>query len=180
MEAALGIIRRGLATLTIRAVADAAGVSIASVTYHFPSRDELVQAVCAEAMARDVAATGRVMDELRADRNLLTMSAEDFADWLVDLIYDPASWAVPMFGIYLEISRQPELAGVCRAWEQAIVDLLSGLLSDAGAPNPVQGARILAASLDGIRLPMLADAGEASRLLDAADLAYLLTFLLAR
>ncbi|MFC9995495.1 TetR/AcrR family transcriptional regulator [Nocardia sp. NPDC127526] len=180
MTAAIRVIRTGIPSVTIRAVAEAAGVSIASVTYHFPTRTHLIRELCGEVAKRDAIATSRAFDELRAQSDLATISPVHLSKWLLNLLYDPDQWILTMFSTYLEIAREPELAPICRKWEQSLVDILATALAEAGAPAPDRAARLLAATLDGMRLPLLAEPRTTPRQIEIDDLAALLGWLLNR
>lgn len=172
--------RRGLPELTTRALADAAGVSLASITYHFATRAELVQATCVEAMRQDLTMLNQAVDDLRADTDLQAITPGELAGWCMDLVCDPQGWARPMFSFYLEAVRQPELAAVAEQWQDASLEVAGGMLAEAGAPHPTSAAVLLTATLAGLRLPLLARADTDSVRAHRDDLARLLEWILGR
>ncbi|MFI5782832.1 TetR/AcrR family transcriptional regulator [Nocardia sp. NPDC051570] len=157
LDTALDLVRRnGLPALTIRAVATAAGVSLASITYHFATRDDLIAATCAEAMRRDVSDTQRFIDTLRAETTPGSVTAEELADRCLAQIYDADGWALIMLSLYLECVRRPELAALAEQWNRELLDLTTAALTELGASQPRPTAELLLATLDGLRLPALA------------------------
>ncbi|MFF0635036.1 TetR/AcrR family transcriptional regulator [Nocardia sp. NPDC004151] len=157
LDAALELVARdGLPALTTRALAAAAGVSLASITYHFPTRAELVYSTCEEAVRRDIASTREMLGELRRDFDLRTASPADLADrWLL-MSMAPTRRIMSVFSLYLEVVRQPDLAPLVVRWNDETLELVVATLTEAGAPQPIAAARVLSAALDGLRLPMVA------------------------
>lgn len=79
-EAALRVIgRAGIDSVTHRAVAAEAGVSLGAVTHHFPTRDAIVDAALRLAVAREV---GR----LQALANALKRERFDVEVWIATLV----------------------------------------------------------------------------------------------
>ncbi|WP_433662376.1 TetR/AcrR family transcriptional regulator [Nocardia sp. CA-128927] len=172
--------RRGLSALHARSLAAEAGVSPASIVYHFPTRADLIQATCVEAMQRDLATLRQAADDLRARADLRTMPVDDLAEWLLKLVADRQGPGMPMLSFYLEIVRQPELSAVATQWMDDVREITSTVLTEAGAAQPTSSAVLLQATLNGLRLPLLAcpdlDPVQTYR----ADLARLLHWILDR
>ncbi|WP_433654634.1 TetR/AcrR family transcriptional regulator [Nocardia sp. CA-128927] len=148
--------QRGLAELTIRNLATAAGVSLASITYHFPTRPELVLATCVEAMRQDLAMARRAVQELRTATDLRTIPIDQLAEWLLRLSSGQEGPAMPLLSFYLEIARQPALAAVATQWMDEIREVIADVLAELGADEPASGAVLLHSTLAGLRLPLLA------------------------
>lgn len=71
--------KEGLASLTIRQIAERAGVNVAAVNYHFGSKDALVNEVLAELTAGLREAFGHLADDSRPARERLRQFLDVFA-----------------------------------------------------------------------------------------------------
>jgi AcrR family transcriptional regulator len=71
--------KEGLASLTIRQIAERAGVNVAAVNYHFGSKDALVGEVLAELTAGLRDAFGQLADDSRPARERLGQFLNEFA-----------------------------------------------------------------------------------------------------
>lgn len=181
LAAAVDLVRqRGLPALNARSLAAAAGVSPASIVYHFPTRTDLVQATCVEAMHQDLAVLRQAIDDRRASTDLRTMPIDELAEWLLRLLADRQGPVMPMLSFYLEIVRQPELATVATQWVDEIREITTDVLADIGADHPASSAILLHATLTGLRLPLLARTDLDPVEAHGADLARLLHWILGR
>lgn len=181
LDSALDLVQRqGLPALTTRALASAAGVSLASITYHFPTRADLIHATCSEAARRDLAATADILNALRAEVDLRTVTPAELADRWLDVLFAPDGRIMSVFSLYLEVSRQPELAAVADDWSAHTVAALATALTEAGAPQPHTAAALLASTLDGLRLPLLARPSAVATPEDRDELTLLFTWVLQR
>lgn len=181
LAAAVDFVRqRGLPALHARSLAAAAGVSPASIVYHFPTRADLIQATCVEAMQQDLATLRQAADDLRAGTDLRTIPIDDLAEWLLKLVADRHGPGMPMLSFYLEIVRQPELATVATQWVDEIREITTTVLTEAGAAQPASAAVLLQATLNGLRLPLLARPDLDPVQTYRADLARLLHWILER
>ncbi|CAM4528325.1 TetR family transcriptional regulator [Nocardia ninae] len=181
LATAVDLVRlRGLPALHARNLAAAAEVSPASIVYHFPTRVDLVQATCVEAMQQDLAMLRQATDDLRANTDLRTIPIDELAEWFLKLVADRQGPGMPMLSFYLEIVRQPELATVATQWVDDIREIATTVLTETGAEQPASSATLLQSTLTGLRLPLLArpdlDPVQAYR----ADLARLLHWILDR
>ncbi|RMI29884.1 TetR/AcrR family transcriptional regulator [Nocardia stercoris] len=181
LDAAVELVQRdGLPALTTRALAAAAHVSLASITYHFPTRADLVLATCTEAARRDIAATHDILDRLRTVLDPATVTPTQLADaWLHELTA-PGGRIMSVFTLYLEVARQPELAAVAAAWSAGTRDALAAMLTEFGVAQPLSAAAVLGSALDGLRLPLLAHPDTAPTAQDRADLILLFSWVLGR
>ncbi|MFJ9363524.1 TetR/AcrR family transcriptional regulator [Nocardia sp. NPDC101769] len=181
LDAALDLVSRdGLPALTTRALATAAGVSLASITYHFPTRADLVYSTCAEAVRRDIASTRAILDELRRDFDLRTASPAELADRWLQVSMAPDRRMMSVFSLYLEVVRQPDLAPLVVQWDNETRDLVAAALTEAGAVQPISAAKVLCAALDGLRLPLVAFPDATPTRADRDDLALLFSWALGR
>lgn len=149
------IASHGLDAVTHRRVAEVAGVSPGSATYHFSSREDLIRAAFAYYM--DLA--DRVIERLDAQiRSSSLDPAERVREILCgivteefrDLRYVRAEYEMILYG-----STDPELASFLRVWETRFMGYIAGDLEAAGALRAVETARILANLLRGYELERL-------------------------
>ena len=137
------IAQHGLDAVTHRRVADLAGVSPGSTTYHFASREELIRAAFAFYMSMadrfvstlDRALRASIVDPAERVREILCgLVAEEFAD-------DRQVRAE--YEMILFASKDHELGSFLRQWETRWVGHIATDLEEAGAERAVETARIL-------------------------------------
>lgn len=159
VEAALRVIARGgPAAATHRAVAAEAGVALASTTYHFGSKDEIVSQAFELAVERSIAAVRRATapphpgtpDEL-AERLLGLVEA---------LCADDQAPLAAQYELMLEAGRRPALRSLTARWSRAYLDALEGLLDAAGVAQPRPAAEIVSDLIDGALLARLSEPGD--------------------
>lgn len=153
-EAALELVAgRGYHGASMSAIAQAVGLSKATLYWHFPSKEELFRSVYEEFVREMLSPLGQVLgSEDTAEVKLLRIAKEFLA-----LARDSAAgWRV-----LLQLTIQPELAEtVARVnidesgqWVMA----LAGLFEQLGDPEPNSTARLYMAAMDGVALHVLAD-----------------------
>ena len=150
LEAALRVIaKRGVASVTHRAVATEAGVPLSSTTYYFESLDDLLEGalfrfVSAETERLAAAAElleGRELEPLEAAR-LFRAELEETS--------------VAQFELYLEVSRRPLLREVARRCLDLYEAAAEAALRATGAEHPEAYARAFVALFDGYGLHRIA------------------------
>jgi DNA-binding transcriptional regulator YbjK len=155
LEAALRVIdRRGVDGLTHRAVAAEAGVSLASTTYHFASKQALVEEALGLVTDRSLALVTRHTDgeepltttELAARLEALTVAQLAEAD----------APLIAQYELLLEAGRRPGLRPLAERWDTAYTAALRGLVGRASIPQPDEATAILVAALEGALLGHLA------------------------
>lgn len=114
VDAALGVIERdGVAGLTHRAVAEQAGVSLASTSYHFRGIDDLLMITLARA-------TEDLVDVLRAEAGDASLAG--LARYLADETAARRDLYIAAYELYLLAARRPEFAAATVAWLDALAD----------------------------------------------------------
>ncbi|OYN88851.1 TetR/AcrR family transcriptional regulator [Parenemella sanctibonifatiensis] len=167
-EIAYGVIavmaERGLAAVSLRSVAAAAGISMGRVQHYFATKAELVQHACAmileRAHARFDEAGGSPREQLR---DLLTMG-------LPSSEQDRTGAAV-WYAFIGAAATDPALAAIIREGWDGMQESARRLLVEAGVPDPTVAARALTAISDGLVLRILLghlDAPSARQAIDAA------------
>ena len=145
LRAALDVIgERGVGGTTHRAVAEAAGVPVATTTYYFSSLDELLE----EALRLFVADEVARLDALAAEVDAANGTASDVIRAVAALLADACS--VAQFDLYVEASRRPALREVVIESLDAYRSLAEGLLRRLGARDPERAAPVVVALLDGL------------------------------
>ncbi|HYH52466.1 MAG TPA: TetR family transcriptional regulator [Acidimicrobiia bacterium] len=144
----------GAKSVTHRAVAERAGVPLASTTYYFRSGQELVEEALKLHVAERVA-------ELRAMAAMALQaggaSATDIAERLAQfLVAAPTPILVAQYQMYLEAGRNPALQPAVAEALSAFEGLAASVLNALGARDPQSAAEAFVALLDGFALHRLA------------------------
>jgi DNA-binding transcriptional regulator YbjK len=155
LEAALQVIARsGVDAATHRAVAAEAGVPLASTTYHFASKAELVRDALERVIERSIAAVGR------AAASPLPEGPDALVERLVDFVCaleaeDQAPLAA-QFELMLEAGRRAHLRPLAVRWNDAYMAGMERLARAAGLPDPALAADTLTDLIDGALLNQIA------------------------
>jgi DNA-binding transcriptional regulator YbjK len=162
LAATLVVIERdGVAGVSHRAVAAAADVSVASITYHFPTLDDLLVAALKSA-AEDLAV------ELHGRGSELgARPADELARLIEHSVVRRRGRTLALYELYLYAARRSELRDAAGAWLEPLTEIARTFTADP------QRARLLVAALDGLLMQALAGVRD----LDQADVAALLEVL---
>ncbi len=161
VRAALRIVGEiGPEAVTHRRVAEVAGLPLASTTYWFSSKDELLAAALELAADDDIS-------RLRGAAAGLDATA-DPVEAIVALILSPVGEAlrssraslIAAYSLWLEAARRPGLRQLATRWTDAYHDALANVLERAGAADPHQDAQLLVATADGLVMDQLARGGS--------------------
>jgi DNA-binding transcriptional regulator YbjK len=165
LRAALRIVgETGPEAVTHRRVAEVAGLPLASTTYWFSSKEELLAAALELAAHDDVSRLRETAARLGA--------AADPIDSIVTLILSPVGEAlrtsraslIAAYALWLEAARRPGLRELSTSWTDAYRNALADVLERAGSADPRQDAQLLVAAADGLVMDQLAR-GDSSDLL---------------
>jgi DNA-binding transcriptional regulator YbjK len=162
LAATLAVIERdGVAGVSHRAVAAAADVSVASITYHFPTLDDLLVAALRSA-AEDLAV------ELHGRGSELgARPADELARLIEHSAVRRRGRTLALYELYLYAARRPDLRDAAGAWLEPLTEIARAFTADP------QKARLLVAALDGLLIQALIGARE----VDRRDLAALIDVL---
>lgn len=148
LDATLRVIaEHGVHAVTHRAVAAAGPVPLASTTYHFATKDELVT----EALALVIDRSVELAEEFSADppgtaaglvERLVALSLAQLADARAPL--------AAQFELMLEAGRRPDLRPLAERWDLAYATCLTRLVEAAGLP--AEAAPLLTDLLEGALL----------------------------
>jgi DNA-binding transcriptional regulator YbjK len=156
LEATLKVIGEGgIDTVTHRNVAQAAHLPLASTTYWFASKDELLEEAFRYAAKRDIEslesrlAPARALSDPVAAISIVLLAPEDHHQTIGRFR------AIAAYALWLEAARRPRLRRIARKWTNVYVAAVSELLADAGSSKP-DDAKMLIGAVDGLLLDQLA------------------------
>lgn len=154
LQTTLALIERGgVGAVTHRAVGEASGVPLGSVTYYFPSKDGLLH----DALELWVADEVERLERLAADIEAEGMSAEEGAAAWAERLRANDPHQVAQFELYLQASRTPELRDAVASAFAAYERVAAAGLRAAGLEEPERAAALFVALADGMGLRRVAD-----------------------
>ncbi|MGN6167921.1 MAG: TetR/AcrR family transcriptional regulator [Solirubrobacteraceae bacterium] len=165
LDAVIRIVEEvGADAVTHRRVAEVADLPLASTTYWFESKEQLLTAAVERAADGDIARLHAFIEDAPSD-------APDPIALAVDAMLDPVDESgqasrgslLATYALLLEAARRPALRAVTRRWTDAYLDALGRLLALAGSHDPPSDAALLLAAADGLLVEQLAS-GEDSDL----------------
>jgi AcrR family transcriptional regulator len=144
LQAAARVIARdGFGGLSYRTVAREAGTTHGLVSYHFGSRDRLIEETVAKA--------GREAID-RAQLAPVSGQIEDFARDLVRLAEEAPDEQILQYELAMEARRRPELAPTARELYDQYITVVHETLRSLGIDASAGLARVVFAALDGLML----------------------------
>lgn len=145
----------GFEAVTHRAVADRAGLPLASTTYYFTSLEELIETAVEYLGTEEVA---RLRDRIKALPRR-RRGAEAATELLVDLLAgDPdRKHLISRYERYIACARHPAMRAVERRLLQQRVDAVSEAMARSGRHSRIDMMTALLYSLDGAVVSALVD-----------------------
>jgi DNA-binding transcriptional regulator YbjK len=158
----------GPEAVTHRRVAQVAGLPLASTTYWFSSKDELLAAALEHAAERDIA---RLRAAAAALAEVPAGERRRLIDGLVAAIIDPLERElatcrgslIASYSLWLEAARRPGLRAIARRWTEAYREVAADLLQRAGDRRSGADAEILIGAADGLLMAALAGGERGER-----------------
>lgn len=152
IDAAIEVMARvGLAGLSMRLVASQAQIPLGALTYYFKDKSDLVAQAFAQLSDREIERVVQTADRLQP-----TMTAEQLADLVADMIIDgftsPQGAIVTRYELVTEASRDERLRPMFEAWYAAMVPALSRLFKDLGSRQPELDSRTIMAVMAGLEI----------------------------
>lgn len=157
------VVASGADAVTHRRVAEAAGLPLASTTYWFSSKDEMLCAALERAAARDLDRLSRRVQKVMSAKVVSVAAAASVFDPFDADLRSSRGALIGAYALWLEAARRPALRNVSEQWSQAYNDAAARLLAACGSPRPASDAGLLIAALDGLIMQDLA-LGRSSRL----------------
>ncbi|HWD65841.1 MAG TPA: TetR family transcriptional regulator [Solirubrobacteraceae bacterium] len=160
IEATLQILAEvGADAVTHRRVAEVAGLPLASTTYWFDSKEDLLTAALHHAAEQDITR----LEAFAAS----AQHTEDPIGTAVGAVVGPADVRSPAgrssllasYTLLLEAARRPALRDLSLRWTNAYLDALEPMLELAGSGSPRADAELLLAAADGLLMDQLALGG---------------------
>jgi DNA-binding transcriptional regulator YbjK len=161
----------GMGALSNRRIAAEAGVSLGSLTYHFPSQAVLLRESLLLYVNEEVERLEGVAAALRA-RN---PSRAEVAAEVETLLARPTGGPGPLaeLELHLQAARDPELQDASRRCFAAYDALGADALTSLGVPEPERHAGAMVALILGLGIRRLGTAASDSEAVTAALLTYL-------
>ena len=164
LRAALVVVyREGVAGVTHRTVADEAGVPLGSLTYYFPTKEDLLREALLLFVEEEIARLS-VLAAALAGRSL---EPEQVATGFAALLEASDPEQISQFELYLEAARRPALQEAAAECFAAYEKVAEAALRAAGVADPERKAPLVVALADGLGLRRAAAPGSAPELRDA-------------
>jgi DNA-binding transcriptional regulator YbjK len=156
LQATLRILgREGSAAITHRAVAEEAGVPIASTTYYFTSKDDLLREALYLHVEQEAHRVAQATNTITG-----TPTIDELADRLADFVdYGLKAGRVTLIAEYellLQAARQPDLEPLSRVFYDQVRQQLLKPLTDLGSTDPDGDSQLIMAALAGLEVDNLA------------------------
>jgi len=139
------VARSGLDGVTYRSVAKEAGLSHGAASYHFATRDEMIQEALLWASRHSIQES-----RISVDGDLDKLAAD-----LPRLMTDHPEEAIFSFELVLASLRRPELAADIRASYYEFIDAVRRSLEKVGFDDNLELARVVFATVDGLSMQHL-------------------------
>lgn len=144
----------GIPALTNRAIAAQAGVSLGSVTYHFPTQSELLTSALTSFVAEETSRIAEIAEEYR-DQGLSFEDAAELTDKVAKDLAFSAERIAP-FELFIQAGRDHSLREAAAQCFAAYDELTVTILSALGMPEPESVVPTLVATIAGFQLRRLA------------------------
>lgn len=159
------IASEGVSAVTNRRVAGAAGVSLGSLTYHFPSQVDLLRESLLLFVGEEVERQEAIAAELRGrDPSVEQVAAE------VERVVQESGDRVQQLAeieLHLQAARDPELREASRRCFEAYEGAAAAALEMLGVPDPERHARTVVATMYGMGLRRLGTGADAAGIAEA-------------
>lgn len=152
----------GIGGLTNRRIAQAADISLGTLTYHFASQHQLLAEALSEFVSREVERLAAINTALQHAE----ISADDAARRAQEIVESAVTRReqIAQFELYLHAARDADTMETARRCYAAYEELATATLAALGAADPARGATMLIALMDGFALRRLATGEQADDL----------------
>ena len=153
------VARQGVGAVTHRRVAGLAGVSLSSTTWHFASKEDILEAALRWTAQREIERVGEMAERIAAG-SPSGFDPDAWAGALAGWVAEQATGAerettVALYRLQLETLGRPGAVAVHREWGAGLEAIGARVLDDAGSATPALDTRLVVAALDGLRLSVL-------------------------
>jgi DNA-binding transcriptional regulator YbjK len=148
----------GVAAVTNRRVATAAGVSLGSLTYHFTSQAELLHESLLLHVEEETARRQQIAQELAGQKP----GVQQVAEAVEQLVAVPSEIPkqIAELELHLQAARDPELREASQRCFEAHEQIASAALSTLGIPDGKRHASAVVALMTGLAVRRLAGGGQ--------------------
>lgn len=162
------VAERGIGALSHRQIAARAGVSLGTLSYHFPDRPALLRESLRLFASEEVARIETVGRGLRSGEHGL----EDLGGLVVQVLAGAAdvSHVVAQFELYLHVTRDGDLRDAVIECQRAYDDLAEEALRLLGVHDPEGIAPLVVSMVDGLALRRVLTGDENSAMVTRAFL----------
>ncbi|MEU8796992.1 TetR family transcriptional regulator [Spirillospora sp. NPDC048819] len=151
---------QGIGAVTNRAVARAAGVSLGSLTYHFPSQDDLLREALHTFVDDEIARITAYVNTLAESGIAPVDAADEVEKAVVGFAYGPEE--IANLELHLHAARDPALREASARSVEAYDRLATAILTALGIPDAERHAPSIVAMLYGLALRRLATGDTAA------------------
>jgi TetR/AcrR family transcriptional regulator, regulator of biofilm formation and stress response len=156
VQAAVRIVaREGVSAVTHRRLAAEADVSLSSTTWHFATKNDILEAALRWTAHREVARIGAIADRLGDAEFDPAAWAEELADWLLEQVTGERDLVVALYRLQIELLGSEQAREVHREWGGELRALGDRVLEHSATLAPELDVRLISAALDGLRLTVL-------------------------
>lgn len=145
---------QGVGAVTNRAVARAAGVSLGSLTYHFPSQEDLLREALHAFVEEEIARITAYVTSLAESGIAPVQAADQVEKAVVEFAYGPEQ--IANLELHLHAARDPALRETSTRSIEAYDRLATAILKALGIPDAESHAPAIVAMLYGLALRRLA------------------------
>jgi DNA-binding transcriptional regulator YbjK len=154
LRATLRVIgEHGVEAVSNRRIAKEAGVALGSLTYHFPSQNELLRETLLLYVHEEVERLSSIAAALRAAEPTLAEIAVEIARIAGGSEFAPEQ--IAELELHLQAARDPELQDASRRCFAAYDDFAAAALQALNVPDPAKHARTVVAVMGGFALRRL-------------------------
>ncbi|WP_433326520.1 TetR/AcrR family transcriptional regulator [Spirillospora sp. CA-294931] len=145
---------QGLGAVTNRAVAKEAGVSLGSLTYHFPSQPDLLREALRGFVDTEIARITDRVTRLRTSGLTPEQAADEVEKAIIDFAYGPEQ--IANLELHLHAARDPAVRDASVSAIDAYDRLATAVLTALDIPDPDRHAPAAVALLFGLAVRRLA------------------------
>lgn len=154
------IARTGVASITHRAVAQEAGVSLRATTYYFETKEEMIREALRYFVRENISRADAVAGRFPSRSNKLESAVHAVASVMLQEMSDPDEILRTEYELILAISREPSYAPEYQELERLLEVRLRALLTAIGSEDARRHARLVLALTRGLQVEFLASPAE--------------------
>jgi len=154
------VAREGVAAVSHRRVAAEAGVALSSTTWHFKAKPDILEAALQWTASREVDRIAAIAERLGGRELDLPAWARELGDWLVEELTAERKSTVALYRLQVELLGSERARELHRAWGRGLLEVGERALADSPTGTPELDVRLVAATLDGLRMGVLSSGEE--------------------